>query len=137
MSEQRYPEPTPGAMIFNEEGKIFLMKSPKWSGKYILPGGHVELGETVKDAVRREVKEETGMDVYDIEYIDFQEVIFDDLFVKKKHFIFLDHICKTKSKKVKLNDEGSEYVWVTLEEALKLPIIPYLRKTIENYLKKK
>lgn len=137
MPEQTYPEPTVGALIFNPEGKLFLMKSHKWRGKYVLPGGHIELGETMEDAVKREVKEETGLDVYDIEYVGFLEFINDDAFWKKKHFIFFDFACKTKTENVVLNDEGQDYVWATLAEALKLPVEPYSRKTIERYINKK
>lgn len=137
MSKQQFPEPTVGALIFNPEGKIFLMKSHKWRGKYVIPGGHIELGEKTEDALRREVKEETGLKINDIEFLWFKEFIFDKAFWQKKHFIFLEFACKTKSKKVKLNSEGQEYVWVTLKEALELPIEPYTRITIEEYIKKK
>lgn len=137
MPKQQFPEPTAGALIFNQEGKLFLMKSHKWRDKYVIPGGHVELGEKIEDALRREIKEETGLDIDDIEFICFQEFIFDDAFWKKKHFLFLDYACKTNSKEVKLNSEGQEYIWVSLEEALKLPIEPFTRRLIEEYMKKK
>lgn len=57
MTDQRYPEPTVGALILNLQGQLFLMKSPKWRGKYVVPGGHVELGESLEEALRREIKE--------------------------------------------------------------------------------
>jgi nucleoside triphosphatase len=135
MAEQQYPEPTVGALIFNPAGKIFLMKSHKWRDKYVIPGGHIELGEKVEEALKREIKEETGLDIYDIEFICFQEFVFDEAFWKKRHFIFFDYACKTSSTEVKLNSEAQEFVWVTLDEALELDIEPYTRKTIEEYLK--
>lgn len=137
MSKQQFPEPTVGALIFNPKGKIFLMKSYKWRNKYVIPGGHIEMGEKLEDALKREIKEETGLDIYDIEFICFQEFIFDKAFWKKKHFIFFDFACKTNSKKVTLNSEGQEYVWVSLKEALRLPIEPYTKRAIEEYMKKK
>lgn len=136
MTEQQFPEPTAGALIFNPEGKIFLMKSNKWKGKYVIPGGHIEIGERIKDALKREIKEETGLDIYDIEFILFQEFIFDEVFWKKRHFIFLNYACKTNSTEVKLNREGQEYIWVSLEKVFKLPIEPYTRRAIEEYIKK-
>jgi nucleoside triphosphatase len=137
MAEQICPEPTVGALIFNEEGRIFLMVSPKWSGRYTVPGGHIEVGETAEEAVKRELKEETGLDVFDIKFLMFQECIFDKEFYEKKHFVFLDYICKTKNTKVILDmEEGTEFIWVTFEEALKLPLGFYTRKTILEYKEK-
>jgi len=137
MSKQQFPEPTVGALIFNSEDKFFLMKSHKWKNKYVMPGGHIDLGEKIEDAVKREAKEETGMDIYDIKFICIQEFIFDDAFWKKKHFICSGFACKTNSIEVKLNSEAQEYVWVSLEESLKLPVEPCTRRAIEECLKKK
>ena len=118
MLDKKYPEPAVGALIFNRDGKIFLMKSHKWKNKYVIPGGHIELGENIKDALKREIKEETGLDIYDIKFLIFQEFIYDNAFWKKKHFIFLDFICKTNLDKVKLGLEGQEYIWVSPKKAL-------------------
>ncbi|HUV46536.1 MAG TPA: NUDIX domain-containing protein [Candidatus Bathyarchaeia archaeon] len=137
MAKQQFPELTVGALIFNSQGQIFLMKSYKWRDKLVIPGGHVELGETLQQALKREIMEETGLAIYDIKFLFFQEFIYDKAFWQKKHFIFFDFICKTKSRKVKLNSEGQEYLWVLPEKALKLPIEPYTRKAIKEFLKKK
>ncbi|MFA6096158.1 MAG: NUDIX domain-containing protein [Candidatus Paceibacterota bacterium] len=135
MSEQIYPEPTCGALIFNPKGQIFLMRSYKWKDKYVIPGGHIELGEKMPDTVKREVKEETGMDIRDIEFICFQEFIFGDECWKKKHFIFFDFACETDSAEVTLNSEGQEFIWTGLQEALKLPVEPYTMHVIKEYMK--
>jgi nucleoside triphosphatase len=137
MAEQRYPEPTVGALIFNTEGRLFLMSSHKWRGKWVVPGGHIELGERMEDALRREVKEETNLDICDIEFVCFQEFIHDPRYWKRSHFIFFDFTCRTDSTDVRLNDEAQEYVWVTLEEARRLPVERYTAVAIGEYLKKK
>ena len=136
MSDQKYPEPAVGALIFNPEGKLFLMKSHKWHGQYVIPGGHIELGETIEEALKREVKEETNLDIYDIEFLIFQEFIYDRSFWKKDHYIFFDYLCRTDSSEVRLNDEAEEYTWVSVEEALQLPVEQYTRVVIEKYLEK-
>jgi len=136
MVKQRYPEPTVGAMIFNPEGRLFLMKSHKWGDKYAIPGGHIELGETMINALRREIKEETNLDIHNIQFLCFQEFIYDDVFWEKRHFIFFDYVCETHSKTVILNDEAQEYLWVSLSEISVLPIEPYTMKTIQYYVKK-
>lgn len=137
MTEQKYPEPTVGGLIFNEEGKIFLMKSHKWKDKYIVPGGHVELGETMEEALKREIKEETNLDINDFKFLCVMESVFGDEFYKKKHFIWITFSCKTNSKNVVLNDEGQDHVWIYPEEALKLHIDSFTKALIEYYLKEK
>lgn len=134
--EQQYPEPTVGALIFNPEGKIFLMRSHKWRGKFVIPGGHIELGEKIEDALQREIREETGLGIHNLEFICVQEFIFNEVFWQEKHFIFFDYSCKTDFSEVTLNSEGQDYVWVTIEEALKLPVEPFTRRTIKEYLKR-
>lgn len=134
MPAQQYPEPTVGALIFSPEGKLFLMRSHKWRDKYVIPGGHIELGESMEQALRREIKEETGLDIDNVEFIGFQEFILDDAFWKKRHFVFFDYACTTESVQVTLNDEAQEYVWVPLAEALALPVEPYTGQTIQTYI---
>ena len=134
MSEKMYPEPIVGALVFNQEGKIFLLASPKWQGKYGLPGGHIELDENIEQAIKRELKEETNLAVFDIQFLMTQKCIFSEEFYKKKHFIFLDYICKAKNEDVVLNGrEGTGHVWVTIDESLKLPLNPYTKNTILEY----
>jgi len=137
MAKQKYPEPTTGGLIFNSEGEIFLMKAYKWGNKYVIPGGHVELGEKIADAFKREIKEETGLRVHDIKLLYVLEFIFGKGIKGKKHFICFVHTCKTESTKVKLDSEGKEYVWVSPKKALKLPIEPYVKESILRYFKRK
>lgn len=112
----KYPEPTVSAIIFNPEGKILLCKSHKWGDKYVIPGGHIELGEKLEEALKREIWEETGLDIYDIRLISLKESIYSDTFYDKKHFIFIDYICKTDSSNVSLNHEAEEYEWADLDQ---------------------
>ncbi len=135
MSKQDYPHPTVGALIFNPEGKMLLVRSHKFHDKYVVPGGHIEVGERMADAVVREAKEETGLDVYDPQFIFHQEFIQDESFWKKMHFIFFDFACKTDSTDVVLNDEAQSYIWVTTEEALTMNVDAYTINAI-NELKR-
>ena len=135
MPDQIFPEPTVGAFIFNAQGELLLLQSHKWPGRYVVPGGHVELGERLEEAVVREAKEETGLDIHGIEFINFQQFIYDPAFWKKRHFIFFDFACKTNSTEVQLNDEAEGFVWVEPHQALTMELDMYTRKSVEEYLK--
>ncbi len=133
MSE--YPELVTGALILNENDEIFLMKSPKWENKWIVPGGHVENGETMEECVVREVKEETNLDIRDVEFLTVLEGI-PESFERDVHFIFLNFICRAENQTVKLDDrEGTEYRWVEPEEAVsEIELNKSSRKFVEEYL---
>lgn len=134
-TSQVYPEPTVGALIVNSEGKILLAKSHKWFDKYTLPGGHIEVGETMIEAVKREVKEEVGLDVEVGKMLLIQEAIFAAEFYKKKHFIFIDFACRAKDDQVKLDQtEIQDYVWVYPGAAYNLKLDSFTRKTIDQFM---
>ena len=62
-SPKPYPEPVVGALVFNKKGEVILMTSWKFNGKYIVPGGHIEIWESMEEALKRELKEETNLDI--------------------------------------------------------------------------
>lgn len=133
--EQKYPEPTVGALIINGDGEVLLVKSPKWKSEYTIAGGHVELGEKIEDALKREIKEEVGIDIEIVKPLLVQDAIFPKDFIKKKHFIFLDYLCKAKNTEIKVDGrEMVGFLWVKPEEALRLDIEPFTRNMINKYL---
>lgn len=139
-SKQTHPKTTVGAFIFNEKGELFLMKSLKWKDKYVCPGGRVEIGETREEAVRREVKEETNLDIKDIKFITvFDAVDLKNTYTKSdSHLIFHNYQAKTdKTDKARLNEEATDYKWLKPSEWLKRKDVEkYTRDTVENYLLK-
>jgi nucleoside triphosphatase len=135
--EQIYPEPTVGALIVNKEGKILLAKSHKWFDKYTLPGGHIELGETMEEALKREVKEEVGLDVEVVEFLTMQEAIYAKEFYKKKHFIFFDFLCRVGDQQVKLDqDEIQDYIWEYPGAAFNRNLDSFTWKTLAKYMQR-
>jgi nucleoside triphosphatase len=135
MSEQAYPEPTVRILIFNPQGELLLLRSHKWPGWHVVPGGHVELGERIEQSVIREAKEETGLDVRDLHFLCWQEFIYDPSFWKQRHFLFFDYACRADSTQVRLNDEAEEYLWIKPDKALELPIDSYTRTSVLEFLK--
>jgi nucleoside triphosphatase len=105
-----------GAVIFNPEDKILLLRQQKWNDEYVIPGGHVEWGERLEDALRREISEETGLEIYDIKLLALKENVSGLGYHEKKHFILLDYVCRTDSFTVTLDEETQAYAWVGLDE---------------------
>ena len=61
------------AVIFNDEVEVLLLatdNNPQFEGHWDLPGGHLKQGEGVEDGLRREVYEETGLNIQDVEIVN-------------------------------------------------------------------
>jgi nucleoside triphosphatase len=134
---QNYPEATVGALIVNEKDEILLVRSYKWGTRYTVPGGHIELGERSQAAVKREIKEEVGLDVEPVKLLLVQEAVYPEGYIKHEHYIFLDYFCRTtNSSEVKLDGkEIQEYVWTTPSDALRLNLESFTRNLVEAYLR--
>ncbi|MDQ5971152.1 MAG: 8-oxo-dGTP diphosphatase [Patescibacteria group bacterium] len=126
------------AIILNDMGRILLEKRAStmdtYPGCWCLPGGWMEWGEKVEDAVKREVREEIGVE---IEVIKFIGQYFDtnNLPIKKHSRIALPHICKIVSGVPKVNqiEEVEEIKWIDPNEALNLDIA-YDQKDMIRYV---
>ena len=115
-------------------GDVLIVRSSKWN-KYTVPGGHIELGELAEDAIRREVREETGLDVEVVKLLLVQQAIYPRFYCKHEHFVFMDYLCRTQDTDVKLDGrELQHYVWVNPREAVKLDLEEYTRNFVEASL---
>lgn len=86
----------------------------------------------MEQALKREILEETGLEIYDIKLISLKDSIYNNSFHEKKHYIFIDYICKTDSYDVVLNDEAQEYEWVDLEDIDKYELGGFLKQLFEE-----
>lgn len=127
-----------GALII-KEGKLLIQKRGKKTnnqrGKWEIPGGGVEWGETFKDALKREVKEEIGVE---IEVIS-QFGLWDEILVEEKqHWVAPTFICKIKkgTPKIMEPEKSEEIGWFTLKEADKLDLSYITRKDIDLLIEK-
>src|SRR4030042_5814088 len=107
-----------GAVII-KEGKILLekRKNTPGRGKWSIPGGLVELGENLEQAVIREVKEETCLDVAELSLIDIvDDVEFDNDGKVRYHFVIIDYNVKVTSGVPKAASDAGELRWVPFNE---------------------
>ena len=119
----RRPVPTVGALIYDALGQVLMVRTDKWSGKWGIPGGKIERSESSEDALRREISEETGLTITDIEFVLSQDCIDSDEFYRPEHFILLNYTCRvTGETDVTLNDEAQAFRWVSEPDALQLDL---------------
>lgn len=139
MSIENYPkgiEVVTSAIVQGEDDKILIVRCPKWSDKWTLPGGHVEPGETLFESVEREVLEETGLEGKPVKIISYGELINSKDFHRPAHFIYFDILFKTTTSVVTLDTaELTQYDWFTLDDALKLDLADSYLGTLQNYSK--
>jgi 8-oxo-dGTP pyrophosphatase MutT (NUDIX family) len=138
---QKFPrgvEVAVSPIIENKEWKILLVKSPKWSNKWIFPGGHIEPGETIAEALIRETTEEVGLKIKIVKTITFGELIGSKDFHRPAHFIYIDVYCTTDDDQVKLDGvELTEYIWIDAKQALEMDLADSYAETIMEFLKYK
>ena len=121
-ADPEMPLATVGALIFNPRDEVLMIRTHKWSGKWGIPGGKIKWGEPSEAALRREILEETALEVTDIQFVLVQDCIHSQEFYKDAHFVLLNYTarCPAADPAVVLNDEGREFRWLTLAEARQL-----------------
>jgi ADP-ribose pyrophosphatase YjhB (NUDIX family) len=130
--EQGHPPiVTVGGLIFNKAEQVLMLRTHKWSNLWGIPGGKIKWGEPAMDALRREIKEETNLEVGDIEFVLVQDCIHSKEFYRDAHFVLLNYTCRCgREAGVKLNDEAREFRWMTVADALEMPINQPTRKLL-------
>ncbi len=117
--KDRYPHIVVGVFIQRKDGKIALFKSPKWPELWVPPGGHIDYGEKIEEAVRREVKEEVGIDIYKIKFLRFGEMLKAKVNKKMPHLIYFHYSAFAKSENFILDqDEITDYKWFSKKEII-------------------
>ncbi len=101
------------------DGKVLIVRRARKPalGVYTLPGGVVEAGETLEEAVRREVREETALDIEPVALAGHREVIIRDAQARtERHFVILCFASRWLSGEPQLNDELDEARWIDPQE---------------------
>jgi len=123
-----------GAVIVSG-GRALLVRrdSEPLRGEWSVPGGMLELGERLRDGVRREALEETGLQVEPGEVLDVFDSIFTDALGRTQyHYVLIDYLCRPVSGEAHAASDVSDVRWVGSEA---LPAMG-LRDTIEQVVRK-
>lgn len=121
-----------GGVIINDD-KILLVKraKPPNKGVWAIPGGKVEFGETVFDAVKREIREETNLEVIPEELLAIVEIIKEGF-----HYVILDFICRVSSGELRPSSDALEARFFSLDEIRRLQVSPTTLEMLEKYFRR-
>ena len=126
-ADRRYPKHPlvgVGGIIF--EGDRILMAQrgkPPLQGWWSLPGGALEAGEILADAVAREVLEETGLVVQPLRVFEiFERILRDAAGRPEYHYVLIDYVCQVTGGELRPGDDVCRVEWMRLDELRPLPI---------------
>lgn len=126
--KREYPEvPFIGVgAVLIQDGRVLLIRrgQPPLLGEWSLPGGVLECGETLREAVIREAREETGLVVETGEMLGvYERVIRAENGRVRYHYVLIDFLCRPASGDMKAGSDAAEVRWFAPEElaALNLP----------------
>ena len=127
-----------GAIIV-EDGRVLLVKRghEPLTGEWSIPGGVLELGETVRQGVAREALEETGLTVEPLELLGVFDRVVRDLDERTLyHYVLIDFLCQRVSGELCAAGDADEAGWFSAEELAKLPLAKDTAEVIQSALSK-
>jgi ADP-ribose pyrophosphatase YjhB (NUDIX family) len=135
--DRRYPSrPLVGVGAIILEGDRVLMaqrgKQPL-QGWWSLPGGLLEIGEALADGLRREVREETGLEVRPLGVLEvFERIMRDAAGVPEYHYVLIDYICHAAGGTLRAGDDVCAVEWVRRRDLASLQITEGTPAVIEK-----
>jgi 8-oxo-dGTP diphosphatase len=107
-----------GGVVISD-GRALLVRrgSPPLKEQWSIPGGLLEVGETLREGVRRELLEETGIEVRVLELVEvFERIGLDPNGKARHHFVVLDYFCEAVRGQARAGSDATDVVWVAPDE---------------------
>jgi 8-oxo-dGTP diphosphatase len=134
--KREYPEQplvgVGGVVIDNGRALLIRRGGPPMEGQWSIPGGMLELGETLAEGVARELAEETGLEVDVVDIIEVLERIFPalpgadgmpgDAARPQYHFVILDYLCEAKGGTLCAGSDATEFAWAREDQLPKFDL---------------
>ena len=117
------------------DGRALLIKRghPPLEGQWSIPGGTLELGETLLEGVKRELAEETGIEVRVLDPIEvFERVFHDDAGKVRYHFVILDYLCEALSGEARAGSDVVDVAWAMETELESYSLTPTATRVIRK-----
>ena len=101
-----------------ESGRVLLVRRGQepLKGRWSLPGGLLELGESIQDGVIREVEEETGLTVEPVELVELLDRIHRENDRVRYHYVIADYLCRVIGGSLRASSDADEVRWVERAE---------------------
>jgi ADP-ribose pyrophosphatase YjhB (NUDIX family) len=123
-----------GAIIFRRDRILMAQRGKQpLQGWWSLPGGALELGESLEDAVCREVLEETGLVVRPVKLFEvFERIIRDVAGAPEYHYVLIDYVCRATGGELRAGDDVCRVEWVRRGDLADLQITEGTLAVIER-----
>lgn len=135
----RHPLVGVGALIYDGDRIVMAQRGkPPLEGQWSLPGGLVETGESLADAVCREVREETGLEVRPLGVLEiFERIMRDAEGAAEYHYVLIDYVCAVSGGELCAGDDACRVEWVRRRDLKKLAITEGTLAVIEKGFRKR
>jgi len=122
-----------GVVIHNERALLIRRGSAPLEGEWSIPGGMLEIGETILEGVQRELLEETAIEVKVLDLIEvFERVFPDDDGRTKYHFVILDYLCEAVSGEAGAASDVTDVAWAQEDELASYSLTPTATRVIKR-----
>jgi 8-oxo-dGTP diphosphatase len=109
-----------GVVIHGGRALLIRRGGPPLQGEWSIPGGTLDLGETISEGIRRELKEETGVDVRVLDFIEAFDRIFRDASGGiQYHFVIVDYLCEFAGGEARAGSDVTDTAWAREDELWK------------------